>query len=65
VRNRTVLQGGKLNTTSRYNGASKDQTPLVFVGKGITFDTGGISLKPPVGMKDMRADMGAINHAIR
>jgi len=41
-----------------YNGAPKGQTPLAFVGKGITFDTGGIALKPPVGMKDMRADMG-------
>jgi len=41
-----------------YNGAPKDHTPLVLVGKGITFDTGGIALKPPVGMKAMRADMG-------
>ena len=33
-------------------------TPLVFVGKGITFDSGGISLKPAEGMKLMRCDMG-------
>ncbi len=33
-------------------------TPLVFVGKGVTFDTGGISLKPPAGMEDMKWDMG-------
>ena len=37
-------------------GATK--TPVVFVGKGITFDTGGISLKPPGGMEDMKWDMG-------
>lgn len=32
--------------------------PLVFVGKGVTFDTGGISLKPGAGMEDMKWDMG-------
>ncbi|MFC0408771.1 leucyl aminopeptidase family protein [Roseomonas elaeocarpi] len=31
--------------------------PVVFVGKGITFDTGGISIKPAAGMEEMRADM--------
>ncbi|KJA19218.1 hypothetical protein HYPSUDRAFT_44470 [Hypholoma sublateritium FD-334 SS-4] len=42
-----------------YKGASdKSAAPLAFVGKGITFDSGGISLKPGAGMKDMRADMG-------
>ncbi|KDQ49592.1 hypothetical protein JAAARDRAFT_42702 [Jaapia argillacea MUCL 33604] len=41
-----------------YNGASKDSQPLAFVGKGITFDSGGISLKPAAGMKLMRGDMG-------
>ncbi len=39
-----------------YNGS--DDAPLVFVGKGITFDTGGISLKHADGMEDMRSDMG-------
>ena len=38
------------------NGAKK--TPVAFVGKGVTFDTGGISLKPPPGMEDMKWDMG-------
>jgi aminopeptidase len=38
--------------------AKKDEQPLAFVGKGITFDSGGISLKPGAGMKAMRADMG-------
>uniref|UniRef100_A0A8C9TCS1 Cytosol aminopeptidase n=1 Tax=Scleropages formosus TaxID=113540 RepID=A0A8C9TCS1_SCLFO len=42
-----------------YNGnAESSQPPLVLVGKGITFDSGGISLKPSSGMEAMRADMG-------
>lgn len=36
----------------------KQVKPTVFVGKGVTFDTGGISLKPPAGMEDMKWDMG-------
>mgnify|MGYP002780758741 CR=1 FL=1 len=35
-----------------------DEKPTVFVGKGVTFDTGGISLKPGPGMEDMKWDMG-------
>ncbi|MEL6877051.1 MAG: leucyl aminopeptidase [Pseudomonadota bacterium] len=42
----------------RWNGGEKDEKPMVFVGKGVTFDTGGISLKPPGGMEDMKWDMG-------
>jgi leucyl aminopeptidase len=34
------------------------EKPTAFVGKGVTFDTGGISLKPPGGMEDMKWDMG-------
>ncbi|XP_056622510.1 cytosol aminopeptidase isoform X1 [Triplophysa dalaica] len=42
-----------------YKGAlDSSQPPLVLVGKGITFDSGGISLKPSSGMDAMRADMG-------
>ncbi|XP_018099445.1 leucine aminopeptidase 3 L homeolog isoform X3 [Xenopus laevis] len=42
-----------------YSGSSDaSQPPLVFVGKGVTFDSGGISLKPSSGMDAMRADMG-------
>ncbi|KIM82242.1 hypothetical protein PILCRDRAFT_8066 [Piloderma croceum F 1598] len=42
-----------------YKGAPNSSAqPLAFVGKGITFDSGGISLKPGVGMKLMRGDMG-------
>ncbi|MGH1469699.1 MAG: leucyl aminopeptidase [Cellvibrionaceae bacterium] len=40
-----------------YAGAAKSQKPTVFVGKGITFDTGGISLKPGGGMDEMKFDM--------
>ncbi len=41
----------------RYQGAGKDQAPHVLVGKGITFDTGGISLKPGASMDEMKYDM--------
>ena len=37
---------------------AKDKRPLAFVGKGVTFDTGGISLKPAANMEDMKWDMG-------
>ncbi|MEQ8411198.1 MAG: leucyl aminopeptidase [Erythrobacter sp.] len=42
----------------RWNGGAESEKPTVFVGKGVTFDTGGISLKPPPGMEDMKWDMG-------
>jgi leucyl aminopeptidase len=42
----------------RYDGAGKDQPPVVLVGKGITFDTGGISIKPAGEMDEMKFDMG-------
>ncbi|TAM05006.1 MAG: leucyl aminopeptidase [Paraburkholderia sp.] len=41
----------------RYQGASAKAAPVVLVGKGITFDTGGISLKPGEGMDEMKYDM--------
>ncbi len=41
----------------RYNGAPAKQAPHVLVGKGITFDTGGISLKPGAEMDEMKFDM--------
>lgn len=41
----------------RYNGAPKDKAPVVLVGKGITFDTGGISIKPAPEMDEMKFDM--------
>ncbi len=43
----------------RWNGAEdKNAQPIAFIGKGVTFDTGGISLKSPNGMEDMKYDMG-------
>jgi leucyl aminopeptidase len=41
----------------RYSGAGKKDRPVVLVGKGITFDTGGISLKPSAEMDEMKFDM--------
>ena len=41
----------------QYNGAAANDAPLAFIGKGVTFDTGGISLKPANGMEDMKYDM--------
>lgn len=41
-----------------YNGAPQKQAPIVFVGKGLTFDSGGISIKPGEGMDEMKYDMG-------
>ena len=41
----------------RWNGAAKNATPVAFIGKGVCFDTGGISIKPAGGMEDMKADM--------
>lgn len=41
-----------------WNGGEEGEQPIVLVGKGITFDSGGISLKPGPGMGDMKMDMG-------
>jgi leucyl aminopeptidase len=43
----------------RWNGANGqgDKKPVAFIGKGVTFDTGGISIKPAAGMEDMKGDM--------
>ena len=42
----------------RWQGAGKNDAPVVLVGKGITFDTGGISIKPAADMDEMKYDMG-------
>ena len=41
-----------------YQGGKPDQAPLVLVGKGLTFDSGGISIKPAAAMDEMKYDMG-------
>jgi leucyl aminopeptidase len=40
-----------------YRGATRKEHPIVLVGKGITFDSGGISIKPGAGMEEMKTDM--------
>ncbi len=42
----------------QWMGGNPDDAPLALVGKGVVFDTGGISLKPSAGMEDMTMDMG-------
>jgi leucyl aminopeptidase len=41
----------------RWNGGKDGDPPVAFIGKGVTFDTGGISIKPASGMEDMKGDM--------
>jgi leucyl aminopeptidase len=41
----------------RWNGGKTGTAPLAFIGKGVCFDTGGISIKPAQGMEEMRGDM--------
>ena len=41
----------------RWNGGKRGAAPLAFVGKGVCFDTGGISIKPAASMEDMKGDM--------
>src|SRR6185437_8076779 len=41
----------------RWNGGKKDSAPVAFIGKGVCFDTGGISIKPAGSMEDMKGDM--------
>jgi leucyl aminopeptidase len=50
----------------RWNGlpAARKKPPVAFVGKGVTFDTGGISIKPAAGMEEMKWDMGGAGAVI-
>ena len=48
----------------KYNGGTKSQRPVVLIGKGITFDTGGISLKPSNAMDEMKYDMSGAGSVI-
>lgn len=45
-------------TVMHYTGGDSDKAPLVLVGKGLTFDSGGISIKPSEAMDEMKYDMG-------
>ena len=42
----------------RWNGGKADEAPLALIGKGVVFDSGGISIKPAAGMEEMTMDMG-------
>ncbi|KQV64005.1 leucyl aminopeptidase [Rhizobium sp. Root1220] len=42
----------------QWNGGKSGESPVAFIGKGVVFDTGGISIKPAAGMEDMKGDMG-------
>lgn len=42
----------------QWNGGGRNKQPVAFIGKGVTFDTGGISIKPAQGMEEMKWDMG-------
>ncbi len=42
----------------QWDGGKKGEKPLAFIGKGVVFDTGGISIKPAGNMEDMKGDMG-------
>ena len=50
--------------TMEYNGGKKGAKPIVLVGKGVTFDTGGISLKPGAKMDEMKWDMSGAGSVI-
>ena len=41
----------------RWNEGKRSAAPVAFIGKGVCFDTGGISIKPAQGMEDMKGDM--------
>ena len=47
-----------------YKGGKEKQAPIVLVGKGVTFDSGGISIKPTDGMEAMKGDMGGAGAVI-
>ncbi len=42
----------------RWNGGASGEAPVAFIGKGVVFDSGGVSIKPGAGMEDMKGDMG-------
>jgi leucyl aminopeptidase len=55
-----VAQGSRREArvvVMRWNGGHRGDAPVAFIGKGVTFDTGGISIKPAAGMEDMKGDM--------
>jgi leucyl aminopeptidase len=53
-----------VHMTYKPEGGSKGKKRLVFVGKGLTFDTGGICIKPAAGMEEMKGDMGGAANVV-
>src|SRR3546814_4213292 len=53
-----ICQHDSYVVVMQWNGGKKGKPPVAFIGKGVTFDTGGISIKPAAGMEDMKWDMG-------
>lgn len=56
-----VGQGSKKDSQvviMRWQGGKESDAPIAFIGKGVCFDSGGISIKPSAGMEDMKGDMG-------
>jgi leucyl aminopeptidase len=55
-----VAQGSRREArlvVMRWNGGKRSQRPIAFIGKGVTFDSGGLSMKPAQGMEEMKGDM--------
>jgi len=55
-----VGQGSRRDSRTvvmRWDGGKKGEAPIAFIGKGVCFDTGGVSIKPAAGMEDMKGDM--------
>jgi leucyl aminopeptidase len=50
------VRGGRV-AIMRWNGGKAGDQPIAFIGKGVVFDSGGISIKPGAGMEDMKGDM--------
>jgi leucyl aminopeptidase len=62
-----VGQGSKRDSQlviMRWNGATPETKPIAFIGKGVTFDSGGISIKPSGGMEEMKWDMAGAGAVI-
>ena len=51
-------QNESMMSIIKYQGSDDDSAPIVLVGKGLTFDSGGISIKPGEAMDEMKYDMG-------
>src|SRR3546814_18289623 len=48
----------------QWNGGKKGTSPVAFIGKGVTFDTGGISITPAAGMEEMKWEMAGADAAV-